>query len=476
MSFFLVLFRFTETPKVWLDEGVFSEVSKNHFWHGEQGLQIEPGKFFPMHALTTSGYPLTIPVGISISLFGNGIWQTRLPMVLYMLGLVLIYYLFTKKRYGFYTAVLSVLSILSFSPFYGNGRSVQGELPGLFFLALSLLFLLYLEESKFLSKKWSIFTGLALGLAAASKPIYLLVLLTISPVLVFIWYKKNYLCESKGNKNLFILIFSFLVPVGFLFFLQFPTREALGTIIPVYKLLISNHESSISIWQTIFLNSKRFFTESTPILFIVLLFFTLSNYLYGFFKNKYNAFYLSEYLVVGFVVVNWGAYLVGTGWYRYFFPAHALIYLVFISSVFLIRNRVENKKIKFILSIFPIVVILLQLYHFVFISDNSLVTKRTRNQELSSVISGIENNKSVFFYNTVEGIIFLKGDNYSQYLEVGTSIDTGDKDYLLHPISDYILTNQVETGYNLNLSCYDRKEVNRYYFFTKIKDCKIKIK
>ncbi|KND49442.1 MAG: hypothetical protein AB198_00640 [Parcubacteria bacterium C7867-003] len=476
ISLFLILFRFTETPKVWLDEGVFSEVSKNYFWHGEQGLQTEPGKFFPMHALTTSGYPLTIPVGLSVSIFGNGIWQTRLPMVLYMLGLVLVYYLFTKKRYGFYTASLTVLALLSFAPFYGNGRSVQGELPGLFFLGLALLFLLYLEESMFLSKKWAIASGLALGLSASSKPIYLLVLLTISPVVVFLWYKKKQLMENNSNKSLYLIILGFLVPVLFLFFFQFPNKEALSTIVPVYKLLISNHESTVSIWETLFNNSKRFFTESTPILFLVLLVFVLANYLTSFVKNKYNSFYLAEFVVLGFIVVNWGAYLIGTGWYRYFFPAHALIYLLFISSVFAIRNRVENKNIRLGLSVFPMAIILLQFGHLIFLSDSSFTTQRTRNQELSSVISGIDNSKSIFFYNTVEGIIFLRGGNYSQYLQVGTSIDTGDKNYLLHPTTDYILTNLTETGFDLNLECYGREEVNRYYFFTKINDCKKKTK
>ena len=54
-----------------------------------------------------------------------------------------------QRKYGFMPAILSVLMLISFSPFYGNGRPVQGEVPGLAFLVLGAWLLLLFDERGF---------------------------------------------------------------------------------------------------------------------------------------------------------------------------------------------------------------------------------------------------------------------------------------------------------------------------------------
>src|SRR3989344_2819702 len=134
LSIFLITFQFTDTPKVWVDEGLWTNVAENLVANGTIGMQIEPGVSTPLGLLLSVGYPVIFPVAMSFSLFDIGIWQARLPMLVYMFLLVLSFFLFVKKLYGFWPAIFSILLLISFSPFYGNGRPVQGEVPGLVFL------------------------------------------------------------------------------------------------------------------------------------------------------------------------------------------------------------------------------------------------------------------------------------------------------------------------------------------------------
>ena len=103
LAIFLITFDFKNTPKVWVDEGVFTETAKNLATHGVLGLQTSTGEFFSMrNFLLSTSYPVILPVALSFKILGTGIVQARLPMILYMFALVMIFYLFAKKRYSFH--------------------------------------------------------------------------------------------------------------------------------------------------------------------------------------------------------------------------------------------------------------------------------------------------------------------------------------------------------------------------------------
>src|SRR6185436_13704097 len=118
LGIFLITFNFTNTPKVWVDEGIFTEVSRNLYLHNTLGLQVSPGVFFPMKGfLLSTSYPVIFPIAASFSIFGIGVWQARLVMVLYMALFILFAYLFVRKKYAESPAILSTLLLLSFAPF-----------------------------------------------------------------------------------------------------------------------------------------------------------------------------------------------------------------------------------------------------------------------------------------------------------------------------------------------------------------------
>ena len=382
-------------------------------------------------------------------------------MLIYIFALMVVLYLFTKKRYGFYVAILSLLLLISFSPLYGNGRSVQGEVPGLVFLCLGAFLILFWEESNFKNVKFAMLSCLSFGLSASAKPLYLVVLVLSFIPTFFFWLKK-----IADKKSLMVFGFGFTIPVILWFFVQFYGAGSILDIGSKYLYLASNRGTEIPMWTTIFANFKKFFTESTPILFSILALTAIAAFSFRLFKKKEKNFSIAECVILSFIIINWLAYLPGTGWYRYFFPAHTLLYLFFPAAVYILAEYASSSFFKKIFLAAPVLLIVFQFYHLVFLSDTSLIHKRTRNDSLSAALSKIDPNKKVFFNNLSEAIIFLKGDNYGQYFFCdGCSFAAGDKNGLYDSFYDYILTDQ--SNPNLSLPRYDRQMVDRYYLYIK---------
>lgn len=467
LAIFLIVFRFTDTPKVWVDEGVFTETAKNLAWHGTLGLQTEPGKFFSMrNFLLSTSYPVIFPVATSFSLFGTGIWQARLPMLIYMFGLVIVFYLFVKKRHGFYPAILSVLLLISFSPFYGNGRPVQGEVPGLFFLSLGALLLLFWEESNFKSWKWALLSGLSLGLSASTKPIFLILIPMAAFVVFVFWFKK-----IEAKKMLLVLGSGFILPVLFWVYIHFPTIKEIMEFISNIMYFSSNHGSESSLFQTILTNFSKFFTESTPILFFIIFLTIIFSLAHRFYIKRELNLKISEIFILLFIIFNWLGFLLGTGWYRYFFPAHILLYLMFPTAVLILSKDIKKGSLNKLFLIISIMLVVFQFFHLIFLSDTSFAAKRTRNVELTAVLAEIDPSKKVFFNGSIEALVFFKGNNYSQYLNMGF-LKAGKENFLGNSNYDVILTDASQKDNRFLLSCYDKKSVSRYFLFQKKNSCK----
>lgn len=469
-AIFLIVFNFMTTPNVWVDEGVFTNVARSLAVNGSVGMQIAPGQSFPLGLLLSNGYPVIYPISWAFKFFGIGLWQARLVMVVYMFLLSVLFFIFSKKLYGFYPAVLTMLFLLSFSPFYGNGRAVQGEVPGLVFLLLGALFLLYWEKSDFKNKWFLFFSGLTLGLSASVKPLYLIVIF-ISVLTTFGFWFKNI-----KDKRVLLYFFLGALPSAMAWFLyQFNGEHSASGILKTYlsfaAYFAGNHSSNISVYQNIFHNFLRFFTESTPVLFLILLVLTSISFLFRYLQKVDKKISISEFFVFVFILVNWLGYLKGTGWYRYFFPANTLIYL-FTPFAFIVVSNLFDKSIykKIVLAV-PIVLLVFQFYHLIFLSATSFVIRRTRNQDLELALSKIDSSKKVFFYNTVEAIVFLKSNNYYQYLSMEGFLEVGDKNLINDNTFDYILVNDSDDIKQLS-KCYDGEKLSRYVLLSRNKSCK----
>ena len=120
---FFSLFRITESPPFGFDEGWAFHLATNISRVGESVTQFSPGRL-EHSSIISVGYPLLYPLAFWFKLFGIGILQARLMMVLYLLGFVIASFTLLRRLYG-NTIALSSLAILStFPPFYTFGKEI----------------------------------------------------------------------------------------------------------------------------------------------------------------------------------------------------------------------------------------------------------------------------------------------------------------------------------------------------------------
>ena len=160
----------TTMPKFWRDEAIPFEIARTFAETGKLDVAVAPGVVEERSYLThATGFPVTVPLAGFFKLFGIGVLQSRLYMVLWILATIATLFFVVKNFFGFEAAVAGSLFVATFAPFFANGRTSTGEIPGFFFLLWALYFL-YKKERFAL-------VGIFFALAAVSKPsVYLLII------------------------------------------------------------------------------------------------------------------------------------------------------------------------------------------------------------------------------------------------------------------------------------------------------------
>lgn len=180
---FLTTYNLTTYPVTWFDEGSHLHVPKTLVRFGVYADYSSEG--FRYYGPTVGvGPTVMLPIAAIFKLFGIGLLQARLVMVLYLLATIYLFYhlatILGGQRLAWVATALLVasrgVSLLEY------GRQVLGEVPGLFFVGagLSLWF------AKWEQATWRQLgmVGLLLGLAMVTKNQYLLVL---APTLGLAW-------------------------------------------------------------------------------------------------------------------------------------------------------------------------------------------------------------------------------------------------------------------------------------------------
>lgn len=152
----------TTKPAYWYDEAMNVELARNFADFGKLDLVVAPNTFSGQGVLVGStGYPITVPLAGFFKAFGFGLPQARIYMLMWMSAFLAVFFYISKELWGPRVSYAGTLLFATFAPFYGNGRSVMGEIPGFLFFLLSFYFL---EKRKFLQ------SGIFLGLSVVSKP------------------------------------------------------------------------------------------------------------------------------------------------------------------------------------------------------------------------------------------------------------------------------------------------------------------
>lgn len=421
-TIFFATYKLSESPAVWYDEGYHTEASIHIALYGTQGLQVAPGQFVSTQYVS-SGFPLLYPVAFAYKLFGIGVLQGRAVMVCYIFLFVIAAYLLTRRLFGGDIAAWSILLISSLPMLYGIGKSVLGEVPGLFFLMLSLLALWYLERSGYRSRNWYIAAGLATGLCIVTKPIFLLLMGGF--FIAYLLRLKKIRLEWRG---VVLGSLTLLVPVVLWFCLQFGLTSSAQVVLPFY----SHPYGTQSLSQTIIQNVLRFFTESTPIYSLGLLLVWAAALWVRRKKEEISTAELGGFF---FCVLILLAYLRLPGWYRYLFEAIAVA-LVFLPSSALVvfeylreklKNYVPFQHLIFLPYVAFFLLAGLQAYQTAADSYVAQYYNSTTTADVSRTLASLGDDTSFYLYNVPQFAIFLPSQNYYQSLLTDDRVIIGNE-------------------------------------------------
>ncbi len=435
---FFSTYHLSESPAFWYDEGYHTQASIHIALHGTQALQVAPEEFVSTQYVS-SGFPLLYPVALAYKLFGIGVLQGRWVMVIYLLLFGAAAYILAHRLFGRSTAVWSLLLLASLPMLYGIGKSVLGEVPGLFFLALSLLAVWHLERSSYQSLRRYLFAGLTTGLCIVTKPIFLLLLGGF--LITYILRRKQIPLLWQG---VVLGGAALLLPVALWFMLQFGLHSSAGVVLPFY----SNPYAIDNLSQTILQNIVRFFTESTPLYCLLLVSVWMAALAIRVLKRESNS--SVETSAFFFCVLIMVAYLRLPGWYRYLFEAIGVSLIFLPASTLTLYNYVQEKfarRIRFLrqLAILPYVVLFilvgLQTYQTAVDSYVAQYYSSTATADLSSAIGSLGSESTFYLYNVPQLAIFLPSQRYYQSLLTYDTVIIGSEELteLQKGTAEYVL-------------------------------------
>lgn len=308
------LWHLTTSPKMWFDDGIASNVSKNLALFGTYGIQTAPGVLAKDLYWVTIQHPVTLPVALVFRLFGVTVLGMRLVMIGYLLATVLAGYALARELTNERVAIWSAWLLATFSPFYGNGKAMLGETPGVFWLLLG-TWLWQRSAKAERSLSYTFGAGIAFGLCAISKPAYLLLL----PSIYFVRLVKVIQQRRLDLKQ--ELAFGVPIAVLLLGWLAQITPKPLSLEhLWIVVRFFSNSYGEVITHAQIFHNALRFVTESTPLhfsLLVTIIAIACVQKRRGFRDAPPALMALGLFCVLSLL---W--YLKTPGWYRYFYSIH----------------------------------------------------------------------------------------------------------------------------------------------------------
>lgn len=160
-------------PPIWFDEGYKTHAARLLAERGFYGSCTVSG-CLPFDPGISSGPADIGTVALSFILFGIGIWQARLPSILFTLVAIGSGYALTKRIFGAPTAFISMLLLMAFPPMNGIsflliGRQALGEMPAMALILLGLWAWVMSLNRTTARWQWMLFSGIAMGVGLLSK-------------------------------------------------------------------------------------------------------------------------------------------------------------------------------------------------------------------------------------------------------------------------------------------------------------------
>ena len=470
LGIFLSTYCLQYNPSSWFDEGIYIQISNNLFEQNQMAIQVAPNIFEPLTIISV-GYPVYYTTALFYKIFGIGFLQARYTAIFFLLLFIFSFFLLNKSLYNKKSAILSTLLLITFAPLYGNGRNLLGDIPGLFFMSAGLLFFSYWEKKGFEYKKYAILSGLFFGLAVATKPNFLVI--GGGLLLAFLYNRKKIITNIRP---ILLFILSGLILFFWWLYTQFNSISVLKEALAHYANPYAKENLSGLIWQ----NLLRFFTESTPIHFTILVLILTISIIFRYKqKDKING---TEIIIYFFIFFTFISYLRTPGWYRYFFLAHIWLLFTFANSLnILLKNKHFNKKRRGEEEERGVLISIIILLFFISFQGLHLLKTglscRESSVDNASIFANewIKENDNLIFINTPELVARLNTTNYYQFLEINPKIKFGVEYMEFSKQNMYniiILRDNELNPLANNLQCYTiEKTIGSYKFYKKKLDC-----
>lgn len=212
----LLTLRPGSVPRIWFDEGWVLSLARNWVDLGHYG-HLRLGE--PVTAqIPATGLPAVAPVALSFDLFGVGLWQARLPGILFTVAALAVLCWLARRLYAPSAAVSTLAAVLFLSPHpvlhpILAGRQALGDMPALFFLlsGFALFAAAWQRPGRMLP-----FSVLAWSLSLRTKTQFLpfLVIALAFPLAIALWKHRRRASWLLGSALAGTLAFSTLMAWG----------------------------------------------------------------------------------------------------------------------------------------------------------------------------------------------------------------------------------------------------------------------
>ncbi len=308
-------------PALYFDEGWVMSIAHNWIKYGHY-CQLLNGNPITASPMLNIGFPAIGPIALSFASFGVGIWQGRLPSVIFALGSFFLLYQIAKYLYGQVIATATLIIAIFILPVDVNpitiGRQALGEMPSMFYLLAGYFSLMFAWENLLMIPLAALFYALAMVTKQQVVPFLFISLLI--PLVILAFDRDWKQCKIIGS-----VIIATIIGYQIMAYVQ---KSLVGASLPaVTRTQLYLTSAFVPVLKVRFFSLYKAIKNPSIIL-------GLGYMIYGIIRNQRplllrdNVQIIQLSLVV--LTVTWFTWfiLLSIGWIRYLFP------IAFMSTIF----------------------------------------------------------------------------------------------------------------------------------------------
>lgn len=400
---------FTSTPKYWWDEAFGIETAHTFLETGKLDITAQPHTTSGIAiALNANGFPLTIPLAGVFKIFGIGITQARVYMLIWLTIVIVAIFLFVKNFFGQDLALLATLLITTFAPFYANGRTATGDIPGFVFLLCGLWYII--EKNKYIQG------GALLGLALVTKTsLYHMALPAIIFSLLILYKKKFFIPTLKASLGALLVGIVWLA-------LLLPHPYNISGLTPLINFY-RNPINKASLLEQLPASFLEIATSSSIVYFAALGGILIAAYRKKILTDKQKMIFI---FIGNYTILQTVVFLRSPGWNRYLLAIEILILMVFPFALkTLFSHHKKTNILSSSLTSLIITIATLQSIQYLFFSN---IFSRPNPMREANTINELllrEPESTIGFIDTPTVAALISGNRKYQILHIGGNTYAG---------------------------------------------------